>query len=250
MNRSRLMSRWLFSLGLLAMISLQLPSMASAAPPASPLAATTATSVSAPALDDPTYALSQYKVDLWQTEQGLPLNTVQALLQTRDGNLWVGTAGGLARFRRCALHHVPRGRGAAHGLRASVWLDAGPRRRALDRAQQGRRCLSRGQVPGSHYQPDDGRTARLGICSSPGRLGLGCHRKRFAALEQGPNQALSRGDGLPTDRLRALAIDRQGVLWIATTGGGLVSFTSGHFEVLNPDKGFPHLLCTLGAGRS
>ena len=43
-------------------------------------------------------ALSQYKVDVWQTEQGLPLNTVQTLLQTRDGYLWVGTAGGLARF--------------------------------------------------------------------------------------------------------------------------------------------------------
>ena len=34
---------------------------------------------------DPQQALTQYKIDNWQTEQGLPLNTVQALLQTRDG---------------------------------------------------------------------------------------------------------------------------------------------------------------------
>ena len=44
------------------------------------------------------YALTQYKIDNWQTEQGLPMNTVQSLLQTRDGYLWVGTAAGLARF--------------------------------------------------------------------------------------------------------------------------------------------------------
>lgn len=34
----------------------------------------------------------------WQFEDGLPHNTVQALLQTRDGYLWVGTPNGLARF--------------------------------------------------------------------------------------------------------------------------------------------------------
>ena len=49
-------------------------------------------------LNDPARALTQYKIDGWQTEQGLPLNTVQSLLQTRDGYLWVGTGGGLARF--------------------------------------------------------------------------------------------------------------------------------------------------------
>ncbi|MFN2239797.1 MAG: two-component regulator propeller domain-containing protein, partial [Thermoanaerobaculia bacterium] len=47
---------------------------------------------------DPGQALTQYRIDGWQTEQGLPLNTVHTFLQTRDGYLWVGTGGGLARF--------------------------------------------------------------------------------------------------------------------------------------------------------
>lgn len=34
----------------------------------------------------------------WDTESGLPQNTVQAILQTRDGYLWFATEGGLARF--------------------------------------------------------------------------------------------------------------------------------------------------------
>ena len=41
---------------------------------------------------------AQYGHELWQTEQGLPQNTVSALWQTRDGYLWVGTKEGLARF--------------------------------------------------------------------------------------------------------------------------------------------------------
>jgi len=34
----------------------------------------------------------------WGTEAGLPQNTVNAIVQTRDGYLWLGTQGGLARF--------------------------------------------------------------------------------------------------------------------------------------------------------
>jgi diguanylate cyclase (GGDEF)-like protein len=41
---------------------------------------------------------SHYAVDSWQAEHGLPQATVQAIVQTRDGYLWVGTQDGLARF--------------------------------------------------------------------------------------------------------------------------------------------------------
>jgi ligand-binding sensor domain-containing protein len=41
---------------------------------------------------------NDYVVSFWRTTQGLPHNTVNALLQTRDGYLWVGTGSGLVRF--------------------------------------------------------------------------------------------------------------------------------------------------------
>jgi signal transduction histidine kinase/ligand-binding sensor domain-containing protein len=41
---------------------------------------------------------SEYLVDFWQTEQGLPDNFITALAQSPDGYLWVGTFSGLARF--------------------------------------------------------------------------------------------------------------------------------------------------------
>ncbi|MFO1487056.1 MAG: two-component regulator propeller domain-containing protein [Verrucomicrobiota bacterium] len=39
-----------------------------------------------------------YSSRAWQTDEGLPQNSVHALAQTRDGFLWVGTGEGLARF--------------------------------------------------------------------------------------------------------------------------------------------------------
>ena len=43
-------------------------------------------------------APSDYLVDVWDTENGLPGSTVTAIAQTPDGYLWVGTYAGLARF--------------------------------------------------------------------------------------------------------------------------------------------------------
>ena len=40
----------------------------------------------------------QYITTVWQTEQGLPQNSVNAMLQDHRGYLWIGTFGGLARF--------------------------------------------------------------------------------------------------------------------------------------------------------
>src|SRR5437868_4904612 len=46
----------------------------------------------------PEQAINEYSHDLWQTEQGLPSNSIQAITQTPDGYLWLGTKGGLVRF--------------------------------------------------------------------------------------------------------------------------------------------------------
>jgi ligand-binding sensor domain-containing protein/signal transduction histidine kinase len=47
---------------------------------------------------DPNRSLSEFGNQIWLTENGLPQNTVQTILQTRDGYLWIGTQEGLARF--------------------------------------------------------------------------------------------------------------------------------------------------------
>lgn len=46
----------------------------------------------------PAPALAQYRFDSWSPEQGLPHKHIHALLQTRDGYLWMTTTDGLVRF--------------------------------------------------------------------------------------------------------------------------------------------------------
>lgn len=47
---------------------------------------------------EPQTTSNQYRHQLWTTEDGLPTNTIQAIQQTPDGYLWLGTPTGLVRF--------------------------------------------------------------------------------------------------------------------------------------------------------
>ncbi len=47
---------------------------------------------------DPRGSLAQYGRRVWQTDNGLPQNTVHAIVQTADGYIWLGTDDGLVRF--------------------------------------------------------------------------------------------------------------------------------------------------------
>jgi diguanylate cyclase (GGDEF)-like protein len=185
-------------------------------------------------------ALTQYRIDRWQTEQGLPLNTVQTLLQTRDGYLWVGTAGGLTRFDGVRFRSIDAEAGSI-GARAifglmqdaegSLWVGYS---KGAARYRGGRiepvlgEDLTAGRRVWAFAQAQDGA---VWAASENG----------LVRWDRGVAKLYQQKDGLPTDRLRSLAFDTAGTLWIGTTGGGLVSFASGVFKAMTPQNGFPHL---------
>jgi sugar lactone lactonase YvrE len=47
---------------------------------------------------NPNKVLTQYVRQVWTASDGLPLNAIFTITQTRDGYIWVGTHEGLARF--------------------------------------------------------------------------------------------------------------------------------------------------------
>jgi signal transduction histidine kinase/ligand-binding sensor domain-containing protein/FixJ family two-component response regulator len=47
---------------------------------------------------DPDKRITQYVLQVWGIKEGLPQNTVYAVIQSKDGYLWLGTQEGLARF--------------------------------------------------------------------------------------------------------------------------------------------------------
>ena len=186
-------------------------------------------------------ALSQYKLDRWQTEQGLPMNTVQAVLQDRDGRLWVGTGGGLATFDGSRFS----GPGAAPAVPE---LDARP---VFGFFQAADGAIWIGHIRGAARFHQGRYEAAIGAEVTGGRriwaFAQAADGTVWAATENGlvswragQVRRYQEAEGLPTRRVRSLAFDRDGTLWIGTTGGGLVAMRDGRFTVFDAQRGFPH----------
>ena len=186
-------------------------------------------------------SLSQYRLDGWQIEQGLPQNAVAALLHTSDGYLWVGTLGGLARFDGARFTTFDASEfadiasqpvlGLMQDAQQNLWIGHN-KGAAIYRDGKFRTVFSAGPL---------GDQRVWAFAQAPDGAVWAATNSGLLRWDKGATRHYRQADGLPTDRLRALAFDRDGVLWIASSGGGLVTFSEGRFTVLNPDNGFPHL---------
>ncbi len=122
---------------------------------------------------------SPYLHRSWTTNQGLPQNTVNAIVQTRDGYLWLGTYGGLVNFD-------------------------GAKFRIFDTANS----------PGLKSN----RILAL-LEDRKGRLWIGTQYGGLSLYEAGAFVTFTAKDGLPSDSVLSLVEDRQGDLWITTSAG-------------------------------
>ena len=179
----------------------------------------------------------------WQTKDGLPQNTVYAITQTRDGYLWVGTGGGLARFD--GLHF--RTFGVQEGLR-SVQISA------LVEDRQG--VLWVGTRGGGLSRFENGRFTTLSsaegvpemvealAADDAGRLWIGTP-SGLVEYRNGKARFLGAGDGLPRMHVNALLNDSKGCLWVSVLMEGLYRGTNGAFVPLEKTAATPGGVYTL-----
>ncbi|MCX6122605.1 MAG: ATP-binding protein [Ignavibacteriales bacterium] len=130
---------------------------------------------------DPSIDISQYVLDVWTIENGLPHNTVDAIYQTREGYIWVGTFGGLALFD--GVHFTVYDKGNTDGIKHNH--------------------IS------TFCEDVDGN---LWIGTNGGGLNRYCN---------GVFESFTTANGLSSDFIRSLAVDKEKRLWVGTEGGGV-----------------------------
>ena len=176
----------------------------------------------------------------WQTDEGLPHNQVQALAQTPEGFLWVGTRGGLARFD--GVTFTTFNSGNTPELRSSsitslcadhegtLWVgtDGG----GLVRLRDG---------VFTHFGKEDGLagdTLRVIYESLDGTLWFGT-TNGMSRYRGGKFTTYTRQQGLASDVVLDIHEDRDGFLWIAT-GEGLNRLKGEKMDTFAMPNGLPN----------
>lgn len=188
---------------------------------------------------DPSWRISQFPHDVWKKEQGLPQNSVNAMVQTRDGYLWLGTQEGLVRFDGVRFtvfdkHNTPV---LKHNY---VWtlLEDSKGDLWIGTYGGGLTVLHHGAF--RTYTRSDGLSSEI-IRSlaedKDGSVWIGTE-EGLNHFKDGKFTVLNtRNSGLSNNVVRALAWDPGGDLWVGTYGGGLNRLSQGKFTRYNTGNG-------------
>lgn len=153
---------------------------------------------------------------VWQTDQGLPHDSVHAILQTRDGYLWIGTRNGVARFDGASFTSLKlpdlkkqNVSSLCEDRDGNLWIAT----------ESGVIRLKDGKI--SHYDQAlglAGDNVRTIYESKNGTIWIGT-ASGLSQFRNGKFRNFGLGDGLASAVIRSLCEDDQGTLWIATDGG-------------------------------
>ncbi len=169
----------------------------------------------------------QYVQTVWTAEEGLPQNSVNAILQTRDGYLWLGTFGGLARFD--GIKFTIFNSGNTPGLKANRILSLyEDRAGTLWVGAETGEVMSIKDGHASTFTGDDGLPGGLVWCfyeDQAGALWIGT-TNGLVQWHQGSVKTYTEQDGLACSIVWSIYEDSPGHLWLGTDVG-LVEFSNG-----------------------
>ncbi len=187
---------------------------------------------------NPERPLSQAQVDVWQTENGLPQNTVTSIVRTRDGHLWFGTYDGLVRFDG-ARFTVFDGRTTPLLSTGSTFALMEDRHGTLWIGRSENVVQYRDGVFRKVLGDELGQGTIWSLSEAPDGTVWGGAGKGLVRWKDGEATLLTKKEGLPSVRLRSVCFDRDGTLWIGTSGAGLVSLRGGRVTTWSTANGFP-----------
>ena len=188
---------------------------------------------------DATKPIDRHMIDVWQNETGLPQNSVLAILQTRDGYVWLGTQEGLARFDGVRFTVFDRANTPAfHSNHVQALLE--DRQGNIWVATYGGGLVRQSGGKFTRYSTADGLphdTIRTLYLNRDGDLLIGTNGGLSRFRDGRFTTILSTNNGLASDEVVSLFEDVDRTLWVGTYGGGLHRWKNGALTHYGTENG-------------
>lgn len=171
------------------------------------------------------------RLTAYGTAEGLLSENVSALLESSDGTIWIGTAGGLHAWDGTSFRAFTEEDGLpssnitalAEDAAGDLWVATSANISRFDGARF------------TTYDPAEGAPVEA-LLIEGGALWIGTKGGGLVRLEDGRFTTFTTDDGLSNDHILSLA-QGAGAIWIGTNGGGINRYAAGTFSSFGSDQG-------------
>ncbi|MFT3896185.1 MAG: two-component regulator propeller domain-containing protein [Thermomonas sp.] len=185
--------------------------------------------------------LTAFFRETWTTREGLPHNQVNAITQTPDGYLWLGTWEGLVRYDGLEFHVYDRGNTPAmqdNGVRS---VRASPDGAVVVGTSRGGVSVKRGEQWRTWTMADGLAQDEImdALLDRRGRLWVGTENAGVDRVDGGGKvRHFGERNGVPSDVVYGLLLDRDDSVWVATAAG-LAHIVDDRSTVYGTEAGLP-----------
>ena len=185
---------------------------------------------------DTAAGLEQFKHTAWTIEDGAPTN-IQAIAQSRDGYLWLGTTTGAYRFDGVSFEHIPQPeQKVAQSDSITALLASNSGDVWLGHLWGGLSVYHDGRLSNANPAPPHGVVRRI-VEDRDGVIWVATDGVRLAGLlrnDHGKWDVLDAKWGLPKSHLQDILAARDGTVWVAFRNHLMVlRHGSRHLEMVN-----------------
>jgi len=183
---------------------------------------------------NPTIPLERLKLDTWGVREGIPDETIQRIVQSKDGYLWLATMNGLVRFDANQPRVFHPGLALGQSDTSFYGMHAAPDGRLVIGSYRGRLYetlpdafghLAAPQFQSKAVIPANASSSRLvvvqlGVGPSPGELAAATPSGLFLAGPTGPPRQMCRTDEVTNpNEVRAIHYSASGTYYVANLTG-------------------------------
>jgi ligand-binding sensor domain-containing protein/tRNA A-37 threonylcarbamoyl transferase component Bud32 len=181
---------------------------------------------------NPQKAVTQYIIDSWTTETGLPQSSVWAVLQTSDGYLWIGTEEGLVRFDGVKFTIFDEDNTPAMTTNYIRCLFEDSKKNLWIGTMDGVLIYKNGEFKQFTGKHDLSHYTIYALHEdSFNNIWIGTDEQGLFQWNEGTNscRVYKQKDGLPDNGIRSICQDSKGNIWVGTAKG-LCRFKDNRFN--------------------
>ncbi|MBL6448452.1 GHKL domain-containing protein [Fulvivirga sp. 29W222] len=182
---------------------------------------------------------TQYYVDRWTTDDGLPANTLTYVHKSNKGYIWISSYDGIVKFDGIEFKTYNRAKNDLPSNAIAQIEEDSKHKLWIGTYGEGLMSYENGEFKSENNESLKAQSIQTIYINNEDRIWIGTRGNGLHYRENNVIKKFRRHPSIENITISAIIESEDGELWIGTEGNGLVKYKDNNFQVFTMEDGLP-----------